>query len=99
MSASCIRQRDVVLAVVNAEPSDSDTSHIRIISEPCKECFLCFFLAIALLVSFITVVAAVSKDWMSTFDSEVGLFLDLNFISRHHCVLCVFFFLECTKGC
>ena len=39
VTASGIRQRDVVLAVVDAEPSDSDTSHIGIISEPCKERF------------------------------------------------------------
>ena len=41
--ASGVRERDVELAVVNAEPSESGTSHIRIISEPCKERFLGFF--------------------------------------------------------
>ena len=41
--ASGVRARDVELAVVNAEPSESDTSRIRIISEPCKESFLGFF--------------------------------------------------------
>ena len=72
MTASGIPQRDVVLAVVNAEPSDSDTSHIRIISESCKGRFLGFFLTNALLVPFITVVVAVPNEWTSTFDSEVG---------------------------
>ena len=41
--ASGVREHDVELAVVNAEPSESDTSHIRIISEPCKKRFLGFF--------------------------------------------------------
>ena len=72
VTASGIRQRDVVLALVDAEPSGSDTSHIRIISEPCKGRFLGLFLANALLVPFITVVVAVPNEWMSMFDSEVG---------------------------
>ena len=72
MTASGIPQRDVVLAVVNAELSDSDTSHIRIISEPCKGRFLGFFLTNALLVPFIIVVITVPNEWMSIFDSEVG---------------------------
>ena len=41
--ASGVRERDVELAIVNAEPPESDTSHIRIISEPCKKRFLGFF--------------------------------------------------------
>ena len=41
--ASAVRARDVEPAVVNAELSQSDTSRIRIISEPCKERFRGFF--------------------------------------------------------
>ena len=35
--ASGVRERGDELAIVNAEPSESDTSHFRIISEPCKK--------------------------------------------------------------
>ena len=40
---SGVRERDVELAIVNAEPSESETSHIRIISEPCKKALPFFF--------------------------------------------------------
>ena len=36
-------ERDVELTAVNAESSEGDTSHIRIISQPCKERLLVFF--------------------------------------------------------
>ena len=31
-----VPERDVELVTVNAESSESDTSHIRIVSQPCK---------------------------------------------------------------
>ena len=58
---SGVRERDVELAVVNAESLESDTSPIHIISEPCKERFMGFFLAIALLVPCVLVVSVVAN--------------------------------------
>ena len=55
--ASGVRVLDVELAVVNGEPSESVTSRIRVISEPCKERFLFVLLAIALVVPDASIVA------------------------------------------
>ena len=75
---SGVRERDVELAIVNAEPSESETSHIRIISEPCKTRFL-FFLTIALLVPFIIVVFVVANEWMSSPSQRGWLILGFGF--------------------
>ena len=77
--ASGTRQRDVELAVVNAESSESDTSPIRIISEPCKERFLGFFLALALLVPCILVVSVVANEWISSPSQRGWLILGFGF--------------------
>ena len=77
--ASAVRARDVELAVVNAELSQSDTSRIRIISEPCKERFLVFFLAISLLVPSIVIVFVVANEWMSSPSQRGWLILGFGF--------------------
>ena len=77
--ASGVRERDVELAVANAESSESDTSPIRIISEPCKERFLGFFLAIDLRVPCILVVSVVAKEWISSPSQRGWLILGFAF--------------------
>ena len=76
---SAVRARDVELAVVNAELSQSDTSRIRIISEPCKERFLVFFFAISLLVPSIIIVFVVANEWMSSPSQRGWLILGFGF--------------------
>ena len=76
---SGVRERDVELAVVNAESLESDTSPIHIISEPCKERFLGFFLAIAFLVPCILVVSVVANEWISSPSQRGWLILGFAF--------------------
>ena len=80
-SASGGAERDVELAALNAELSESRRSQIHIIAQPCRERLLGLLLAIALIVPTVTVVTVVAAEWVSSPSQRGWLILGFGFHS------------------